>query len=172
MLILDNIRSLHNVGSIFRTADAFNIEKILLCGITATPPHREIHRSALGAEESVSWEYHKSTLEAASRLKEKGYELIAIEQTTNSIPLNELRPSPIPHPPSHNALIFGNEINGVSQEVLDICDLAIEIPQLGTKHSFNVSVTAGIVLWELCTSPIAHPTSHIAHRTTQSKKNT
>ena len=144
VVVLDNVRSLHNVGSIFRTADAFNVESILLCGITATPPHREIHRSALGAEESVDWSHADNTADATRALKKKGYHIIAIEQTTNSIPLGSFTGDPN----RKTALVFGNEINGIADEVLALANQAIEIPQFGTKHSFNVAVTAGIVLWE------------------------
>ena len=146
VLVLDNIRSLHNVGSMFRTADAFRIEAIFLCGITATPPHREIHRTALGATESVSWKYFPSALEAVQNLKGMDYTVVSVEQTDESIPLSScdtLRGHKV-------VLVFGNEINGVSEEVLAVSDMAIEIPQYGTKHSLNVSVSAGIILWELC----------------------
>ena len=146
VIVLDNIRSLQNVGSIFRTADAFNLEAIFLCGITATPPHREIHRTALGATESVTWEYFKNTLEAVSFIKGKGYNLVAVEQTDQSIPLAHFaaqETTPL-------ALIFGNEVHGVSEEVIREVTQAIEIPQFGTKHSLNVAVSAGIVIWEIC----------------------
>ncbi|MFH1296232.1 MAG: RNA methyltransferase [Bacteroidota bacterium] len=149
VVVLDNIRSLHNVGSIFRTADAFNLEAICLCGITATPPHREIHRTALGATESVEWSYSPDAAEAVDQLRRRGYQIVAIEQTDQSIPLSEFAPAegkPL-------ALIFGNEVKGVSEEVLFLTTQAIEIPQYGTKHSLNVAVTAGIVLWELCGKP-------------------
>jgi len=146
VLVLDNIRSLQNIGSIFRTADAFNLEAIFLCGITATPPHREIHRSALGATESVKWSYHDHAVDAIRLLKKKHYHAVAVEQTNRSIPLSEFTltgSSPI-------ALIFGNEIHGISEEALQEVSQAIEIPQFGTKHSLNVAVSAGIVLWEIC----------------------
>ena len=145
VLVLDNIRSLQNVGSLFRTADAFNLESIFLCGITATPPHREIHRTALGATESVDWEYFPDTTSAIESLKTKGYQIVVIEQTDKSIALSNVRfelNKPI-------ALVFGNEVKGVSEEVLPLADLAVEIPQFGTKHSLNVAVSAGIVIWEL-----------------------
>ena len=145
VLVLDNIRSLQNVGSFFRTADAFNIESIFLCGITATPPHREIHRTALGATESVDWEYYPDTTSAIESLKTKGYQIVVIEQTDKSIALSDVQfelNNPI-------ALVFGNEVKGVSEEVLPLADLAVEIPQFGTKHSLNVAVSAGIVIWEL-----------------------
>ncbi len=143
-VILDNVRSLHNIGSIFRTCDAFRIETLFLCGISATPPHREIHKSALGAENSVSWQYYPSTIDAVNFLKKRGYTLITVEQTENSQKLEDF----IPVRNSPYGLVFGNEVRGVSQQIADQSDLALEIPQLGTKHSFNVSVTAGIVLWE------------------------
>ncbi len=143
-VILDNVRSLHNIGSIFRTCDAFRIESLFLCGISATPPHREIHKSALGAEDSVSWQYFPSAIEAVQYLKEKGYTLITVEQTENSKKLEDF----VPVQNCSYGLVFGNEVRGVSQQIADQSDLALEIPQLGTKHSFNVSVTAGIVLWE------------------------
>ena len=145
VVVLDNIRSLHNVGSVFRTADAFNLEAIFLCGITATPPHREIHRTALGATESVNWEYYPTSQAAVRKLKKMGYQIIVIEQTDKSIPLSKFTIES----GTQLALIFGNEITGVSEEVLDYADIAIEIPQFGTKHSLNVAVTAGIVIWEL-----------------------
>jgi len=145
VVILDNIRSLHNVGSIFRTADAFNLEAIFLCGITATPPHREIHRSALGATESVRWHYFENSVVAALHLQEKGYQLVVVEQTDQSIPLDDFSPDS-EHP---LALIFGNEVQGISEEVMKLTGQAVEIPQYGTKHSLNVAVTAGIVLWKI-----------------------
>ncbi len=143
VIILDNIRSLNNIGSFFRTADAFRINEIILCGITATPPHREIHKTALGATESVSWRYFEDIVDAISDLKEEGYFIIAIEQTDDKIFLNEFNPSDY----NKIAFIFGNEIKGVSDEVLELLDLSIEIPQYGTKHSLNVSVSGGLVLW-------------------------
>ena len=143
-LVLDNIRSGLNVGSVFRTADAFAIEKIILCGITSRPPHREILKTALGSTESVWWEYIGSVTEAVNRLTTEGYEVMAVEQTTNSIML----PSFIPVKGEKYALILGNEVEGVSAEVLDLCKGALEIPQYGTKHSLNVSVAAGIVVWD------------------------
>lgn len=144
-VVLDNIRSCHNIGSVFRTSDALLIEKIFLCGICSTPPDKEIRKTALGAENTVPWEYHASTLEVADRLKNEGYTLVAIEQVEKSISLSEY----FPPKNSKLALVFGNEVKGVQQEVVDHCDLAIEIPQFGTKHSFNISVSAGIVLWDL-----------------------
>ncbi|MBU0764080.1 MAG: RNA methyltransferase [Bacteroidetes bacterium] len=145
VVVLDNVKSMNNIGSVFRTCDAFRIEAIYLCGFTATPPHREIHKTALGATESVGWKYFKETRQALEELKENGYLLIALEQTDKSILLNNYQPDC----KSRSALIFGNEVKGVHQEVLDMCDLALEIPQYGTKHSFNIAVSAGIVLWDL-----------------------
>jgi tRNA G18 (ribose-2'-O)-methylase SpoU len=144
VVILDNVRSLNNVGSVFRTSDAFLVEKIFLCGITGTPPHPEIHRSALGAEKSVEWEYVESTVKAVEHLKQLGYLIVSIEQVEKSVLLNQF----IPEFGKKYALVFGNEVKGVEQEVVDISDICIEIPQLGTKHSFNISVSAGIVLWD------------------------
>jgi tRNA G18 (ribose-2'-O)-methylase SpoU len=145
IIVLDNVRSLNNIGSIFRSADAFLVEAVWLCGITATPPHREIHKSALGATESVDWKYYDSTASAARELKELGYLLISVEQTDGSVPLDRFKPEP----GKRYALVFGHEIKGVSEEVAGMSDLCVEIPQYGTKHSFNVAVSAGIVLWEL-----------------------
>lgn len=143
-IVLDNIRSLHNVGSAFRTADAFLIEKIFLTGITGTPPHREIQKTALGATESVPWEYTERPADAITRLKDQGYTILAVEQTTDSTILNQFTLEPN----SRYALVFGNEVNGVSNEIIDLVDGALEIPQSGTKHSLNVSVCLGIVVWE------------------------
>jgi tRNA G18 (ribose-2'-O)-methylase SpoU len=144
IILLDNVRSLHNVGSAFRTADAFRIEKILLCGITGTPPNREIHKTALGATDSVSWEYHQSSREAADSLKIAGWKLIALEQTSESIHLQKF----IPRPDERHCFIFGNEVAGVSEELIGIADATLEIPQFGTKHSLNISVSIGIVMWD------------------------
>lgn len=144
IIVLDNVRSHNNVGSVFRTADAFLTEEILLCGITATPPHRDIQKTALGATESVKWQYFKSTIDAAGHLKERGYIIMAIEQVEGAMELQDFNPSCN----SKYAFVFGHEINGVAQEVVDLCDGCIEIPQYGTKHSFNIAVSAGIVLWE------------------------
>lgn len=144
IVILDNIRSLNNIGSFFRTGDAFRIEGIYLCGITAKPPHREIHKTALGATESVDWKYFESTVEAILSLKENNYSIIAIEQTDNSILLSDYNFMKL----QKTALIFGNEIKGISEETLPHIEKCIEIPQFGTKHSLNVSVSAGIVLWQ------------------------
>ena len=143
-VVLDNIRSLHNIGSVFRTSDAFRIECIYLCGITATPPHSEMHKTALGAEFTVDWKYVKHTLEAVEELHNEGYTVLAIEQVEGSTMLDELELEP----DKKYAIVMGNEVKGVQQEVIDACDGCIEIPQYGTKHSLNVSVTTGIVLWE------------------------
>ena len=143
-LILDNIRSMHNVGSIFRTADGFAVERIILCGITGQPPHREIEKTALGATSSVSWGYEKDIISAIELLKQENYQIIAIEQADKSTYLNNF----IPQPTAKYALIFGNEVHGVSDEAMEIIDGCIEIPQYGTKHSLNVVVSAGIVLWD------------------------
>lgn len=145
LIVLDNVRSLNNIGSIFRTADAFIVEAIWLCGITATPPHRDIHKSALGATESVDWKYFESASTAVKELKEKGYVIVSVEQTDGSVALDSFSPEP----GRSYALVFGHEIRGVSDEVVELSDICVEIPQYGTKHSFNVAVSAGIVLWEL-----------------------
>jgi tRNA G18 (ribose-2'-O)-methylase SpoU len=144
-IVLDNIRSLHNVGSAFRTADAFRIEKIFLTGITGTPPHREIQKTALGATESVPWEYNEHPSAIVRKLKGEGYTIVIVEQTSESIPLQEF------NPPSTEkyCLVFGNEVNGVSEEAIALGDIALEIPQEGTKHSLNISVCLGIVVWEI-----------------------
>jgi 23S rRNA (guanosine2251-2'-O)-methyltransferase len=144
-IVLDNVRSLHNVGSAFRTADAFRVEKIFLSGITGTPPHREIQKTALGATESVRWEYVDKPLSAVKMLKAQGRKIVIIEQTTASIPLHTFNPSAR----DQYCLVFGNEVNGVSVEVVNEGDIALEIPQAGTKHSLNISVCLGIVVWEL-----------------------
>jgi tRNA G18 (ribose-2'-O)-methylase SpoU len=145
IIVLDNVRSQSNVGSIFRTADAFLTEAIYLCGITATPPHREIQKTALGATESVSWKYFSETSTALNELKNKGYKIIAVEQAEGSIALQDLN---IDNSGKY-ALVFGHEVNGVNQEIVNNCDLCAEIPQFGTKHSFNIAISVGIVLWEL-----------------------
>lgn len=145
IVILDDIRSLHNIGSVFRTADAFLIEKIYLCGITAVPPNKEIHKTALGATETVTWEYAKDVLEVIKKLKEENVVVFSIEQTENAIMLNDFGVKPN----EKYALIFGNEVKGVSQEAINLSDGVIEIPQLGSKHSLNISVSAGIVIWDL-----------------------
>jgi len=146
VIVLDNIRSQHNIGSIFRTADAFRIQCIHLCGITATPPNREIQKTALGATESVEWKYFPSTLDSINELKNAGYEIIAIEQAEGSINIKEFESSKY----KKIGIIFGNEINGVDDSIMEIIDQCIEIPQYGTKHSLNVSVAAGITIWEIC----------------------
>ncbi|MFI3269876.1 MAG: RNA methyltransferase [Rikenellaceae bacterium] len=143
VVVLDNIRSAQNIGAFFRTCDAFAIESIALCGITATPPSRDIHKSALGAEMSVKWSHYPTTRECVEQLQQKGYRAIAIEQVEGAVMLQDM----MFDKGSKYALIFGNEVMGVGQEVVDICDLAIEIPQAGTKHSINVSVAGGVVLW-------------------------
>jgi tRNA G18 (ribose-2'-O)-methylase SpoU len=145
IIVLDNVRSLNNVGSIFRTADAFLVEAVWLCGITATPPHREIHKTALGATESVEWKYFENSVAAVRELKENGYFIVSVEQADEAVPLDSFAVKP----GKRYALVFGHEIKGVSEEVVDLSDACIEIPQYGTKHSFNVAVSAGIVLWEL-----------------------
>lgn len=144
VVVLDNVRSMHNVGSVFRTADGFAIEKVILCGITARPPHREIEKTALGATNAVEWSYFEDTLSALNTLRAEGYRIIAIEQAAQSIMLNNYRPSA----ELKYALIFGNEVNGVADEVMEHIDECIEIPQFGTKHSFNIVISAGIVLWD------------------------
>ena len=145
ILVLDDIRSLHNIGSVFRTADAFLIEKIYLCGITATPPNKEIHKTALGATETVTWEHCESVIEVVERLKKDNVTTIAIEQVESAVFLDDFKVEK----EKKYALVFGNEVYGVSQEAVAICDGCIEIPQLGTKHSLNISVSAGIVVWDL-----------------------
>ncbi|HEX2919660.1 MAG TPA: RNA methyltransferase [Bacteroidales bacterium] len=145
IIILDNVRSQSNVGSIFRTADAFLAESICLCGITATPPSREIQKTALGATESVAWKYYPNTSDALVELKDKGYKIVSIEQVEGSVPLHDFNVEK----DIHYALVFGNEVNGVAQEIVDLSDECVEIPQLGMKHSFNIAVSAGIVMWEI-----------------------
>lgn len=145
VVVLDNVRSQNNIGSVFRTADAFRLEGIYLCGITSCPPHREIHKTALGATESVYWEYHKASTTAITKLKEKGYRILSVEQTEGAQALDTIELSP----DQKYALVFGHEIRGVDQAVVDMSDHCIEIPQYGTKHSLNISVAAGIVLWEV-----------------------
>ncbi len=145
VIVLDNVRSHYNVGSVFRTADAFLTKKICLCGITAKPPHREIQKTALGATESVEWGYYETTTDAIKALKAEGYIIAGIEQTEESINLRNV----VVDKSQKYALVFGHEVNGVGQEVIDQCDMCIEIPQFGTKHSFNIAVSTGIVLWEM-----------------------
>ena len=144
-VVLDNIRSLHNVGSVFRTSDALRLDQIMLCGITATPPHNEIHKAALGAEDSMTWSYYATTEEAIAHLKANGYIICSVEQVENSTMLTDFKADKT----KKYAFIFGNEVKGVQQSIIDNSDYCIEIPQYGTKHSFNVSVSAGIVLWEI-----------------------
>lgn len=145
VMVLDNVRSLHNVGSVLRTADAFRIEAVYMCGITATPPSAEIHKTALGAEDSVNWQYFEDTMQAVDKLKNEGYTALAVEQVEGSLKLGNFAFEP----QKKYALIMGNEVKGVRQDVVDACHQALEIPQYGTKHSMNVSVTAGIVMWEV-----------------------
>jgi 23S rRNA (guanosine2251-2'-O)-methyltransferase len=145
ILVLDNVRSQNNVGSVFRTADAFLTEAVYLCGITATPPHREIQKTALGATESVAWKYFAKTTDAINELKTQGYNIIGIEQVEGSLMLQDMNIEKN----KRYAFVFGHEVNGVTQDVLDLCDMCVEIPQFGTKHSFNIAISVGIVLWEL-----------------------
>ena len=144
VVVLDNVRSLHNVGSVFRTGDAFRVERIVLCGITATPPCAEIHKTALGAEDVVDWKYYESTMDAVAELRSQGYRVYSIELCQGSIALQDF----VTAPGERYAVVLGNEVKGVQQDVVDASDGAIEIPQFGTKHSLNVSVTAGMVIWE------------------------
>ena len=144
VVVLDNVRSMHNVGAVFRTSDAFLIDKIYLCGITATPPHKEIHKTAIGAENSVDWEYVKDSNELIKKLKEDDYQIVTIEQTEGSVLLNEFEVDQS----QKYAIVMGNEVDGVQQSIIDQCDTCIEIPQSGTKHSLNVSVCTGIILWK------------------------
>jgi len=145
IIVLDNIRSLNNTGSVFRTADCLKAKAVYLCGITATPPHRDIHKTALGATESVDWHYYENTTEAIAELKKDGYRILALEQAEGSVKLQDFNPDN----KNKYALVFGHEVKGVQQDVLDMADACLEIPQFGTKHSFNISVSAGIVLWDL-----------------------
>ena len=145
VVILDNIRSLNNIGSVFRTSDAFLIDKIILCGITAKPPHKDIHKTALGATDSVKWEYSANTTDIVNKLKKEDYVIVSIEQTEKATMLQDFEIEKN----KKYAIIFGNEVKGVQQNVVDLSDYSVEIPQYGTKHSFNISVSAGIVLWEL-----------------------
>lgn len=144
-VVLDNVRSLNNIGSIFRTCDAFLIKKVYLCGITASPPHKDIQKTALGATETVDWEYAEDTLEVVHKLKQEGIKVFSIEQAENSVMLDDFRPET----GENCAVIFGNEVKGVQQEVVNASDAVIEIPQLGSKHSLNIAVSAGIVIWDL-----------------------
>jgi len=145
VIVLDNIRSMSNIGSVFRTSDAFLVEEIHLCGITSSPPHKEIHKTALGATESVNWHYYSQTSESVNELKARGYQIASVEQAENSIPLNAFKAGRN----SRIALVFGNEVKGVDQNIIDLSDTCIEIPQYGTKHSLNIAVSAGIVIWNV-----------------------
>jgi tRNA G18 (ribose-2'-O)-methylase SpoU len=145
IIVMDDIRSLHNIGSVFRTSDAFLIEKIVLCGITATPPHKEIQKTALGATDTVAWEYHKSVTDVIKNLQAENVVVLAIEQVENAFLLDQF----IIDRTKKYALVFGNEVYGVSQDAVALCDGCLEIPQLGTKHSLNIAVSAGIVIWDL-----------------------
>jgi len=147
IIVLDNVRSMNNVGSVFRTADAFLIEAIYLCGVTAKPPHREIQKTALGATETVNWKHFETTMDAVNSLKNDGYKIYAVEQADKSVMLDKFTPAK-----DKMALVFGNEVSGVEQAVIDVCDACIEIPQSGTKHSLNIAVSAGIVMWEVTKS--------------------
>lgn len=147
-VILDNVRSQNNIGSVFRTGDAFRIERICLCGICSTPPHRDIHKTALGAEDSVDWKYYEESIDCVRELKEEGYRVFAVEQVDDSVKLDHIEELNI-HSGDKVAVIFGNEVEGVQEELLPLCDASLEIPQYGTKHSLNVSCAAAIVLWEL-----------------------
>lgn len=162
VVVLDNVRSAHNVGSVFRTSDSFKVDKVFLCGICPVPPSAEIHKSGLGAEDSVGWEHCEDTMVTVERLRNEGYTIVSVEQTVNSVKLDRFRPYATqesatgtsnedidPSPPKKYALIFGNEVDGVSQEVVDASDFSLEIPQFGMKHSLNISVSAGVVLWHL-----------------------
>lgn len=155
IIVLDNIRSLNNIGSVFRTADAFLIKKIYLCGITAQPPHKDIHKTALGATESVAWEYHENTIEVIEKLKSEDVKVLAIEQAEQAVMLDEFRPEK----DQTYAIVFGNEVKGVSQASVNASDSVIEIPQYGTKHSLNIAVSAGVVVWDLV-SKIKSLTQH------------
>ena len=157
VVVLDEVRSLHNIGSVFRTSDAFLVNRIYLCGITATPPHPEIHKTALGAEDTVEWRYKKHTLESIEELHNEGYTVLAIEQVEGSTMLDNLSLDA----DKKYAIVMGNEVKGVQQEVVNACDGCIEIPQYGTKHSLNVSVTTGIVLWEFAKRMKMFSTEHV-----------
>lgn len=145
VIVLDNVRSLNNIGSVFRTGDCLLAERVVLCGISATPPHRDIHKTALGATESVDWVYYEKCVDAIVDLKKEGYIIIGIEQVEGAIQLQDFDPVN----DKKYAIIFGHEVKGISQEIIDRCDLCLEIPQYGTKHSFNISVSAGIVIWDI-----------------------
>ena len=154
VIVLDNIRSQNNIGSAFRTGDAFRIESIYLCGISATPPHREIHKTALGAENTVDWKYFDTTIEAVKLLKEQGFKIVAVEQAAQSIMLQDFKSSIS----EKLALIFGNEVDGVDDSIMEMADYCVEIPQFGTKHSLNITVSLGIVIWHLASSAIKSST--------------
>lgn len=145
VVVLDNVRSQNNIGSVFRTSDAFLVQAICLCGITACPPNKEIHKTALGAEDSVDWHYFENTADCIQNLKSQNFTIVAVEQAENSISLRKIKLNQN----QKYALVFGNEVKGVDQEIVDLCDACIEIPQFGTKHSFNIAVSAGMVIWEL-----------------------
>jgi len=145
IIVLDNIRSLNNIGSVFRSSDAFLVQKIYLCGITAKPPHKDIHKTALGATETVAWEYAENTLEVVQKLKTEGVKILSIEQAENAVMLNDF----IPEKNTVYALVFGNEVKGVQQDVVNASDVVVEIPQYGTKHSLNISVSCGVVVWDI-----------------------
>lgn len=150
VVVLDNVRSAHNVGSVFRTSDSFKVDKVFLCGICPVPPSAEIHKSGLGAEDSVGWEHCEDTMVAVERLRDEGYTIVSVEQTVNSVKLDRFKPYATQESAEGTyALIFGNEVDGVSQEVVDASDFSLEIPQFGMKHSLNISVSAGVVLWHL-----------------------
>ncbi|MCC8071581.1 MAG: RNA methyltransferase [Bacteroidales bacterium] len=157
VMVLDNIRSLNNIGSIFRTSDAFLVEEIMLCGISATPPSPEIHKTALGAEDSVEWRYFASTMECILYLKEQGYKICVLEQVKGSVALQDFKPSP----DQRYAIVAGHEVEGVSQEAVDAADVCLEIPQYGTKHSLNVAVSSGIALWHFFSSLLSLSTSTV-----------
>lgn len=159
VIVLDNVRSHNNVGSVFRTADAFLTKKIILCGITPKPPHRDIQKTALGATDSVEWSYYEKTTDAIIDLKAEGYKIIGIEQADGAVELQEV----IIEKRQKYALIFGHEVNGIDQKVIDLCDMCVEIPQFGTKHSFNIAISAGIVLWELNKRGVALQRPYIYH---------
>jgi tRNA G18 (ribose-2'-O)-methylase SpoU len=154
VIVLDNIRSQNNIGSAFRTGDAFRIESIYLCGISATPPHREIHKTALGAENTVDWKYFDTTIEAVKLLKEQGFKIVAVEQAAQSIMLQDFKSNIS----EKLALIFGNEVDGVDDSIMEMADYCVEIPQFGTKHSLNITVSLGIVIWHLASSAIKSST--------------
>lgn len=149
VVVLDHVRSLYNVGSVFRTADAFRLQGVCLCGITARPPHPEIHKTALGAEDSVEWQYFEHTEDCVRYIKDQGYMVLAVEQCEGSLMLHEINNEELRMKNGRIAVVLGNEVKGVQQQIIDMCDGCLEIPQYGTKHSMNVSVTAGIVIWEL-----------------------